>query len=484
MIERSLMVLAGLVAGAFCLDAGAASARVATPSLHEMNRQQDEQIRLAQAREVGIYYDEYGRRLVVDMSTGEVIGIERPQRTDDMRDLRRRLRESGLLGADDFRQDPEALERYRKHREYQLGLREPPEDRRYLDEDYYRRGDPHDAPYEQAPEFADPPREWDGSDPYARPRVARRDPVERRPLAPPSAGRPSDEGPDGGTVEAGRLASEDVARLQVVLDRAGVSPGVIDGRMGSNVEKALTAYVELTGQSLRADDHEAVARALEASGRSAFTTYAVTPEDAAGPYVASIPSDYGEKAKLQRLGFTSASEKIAERFHMDESYLVALNPGARFRPGEQLKVVDPGKPGTGSVSHIVADKSRKQVRAYDAAGGLVAAYPATIGSSDTPSPTGTHEVARVAFDPEYTYNPRLNFKQGSNDRVLTIPPGPNGPVGSIWIALSKPTYGIHGTPEPSRIGKTNSHGCVRLTNWDAQELARMVKPGVTVEFLE
>ena len=142
--------------------------------------------------------------------------------------------------------------------------------------------------------------------------------------------------------------------------------------------------------------------------------------------------------------------------------------GGRFgRPGTVIKVANIGADVQTPVTRIIADKAKKQVRAYDAAGKLVAAYPATIGSSDTPSPTGTHEVARVAFNPEYTYNPNINFKQGDNDKILTIPPGPNGPVGSIWIALSKPTYGIHGTPDPSKIGKTESHGCVRLTNWDA-----------------
>ncbi|MDP3897456.1 MAG: L,D-transpeptidase, partial [Mesorhizobium sp.] len=130
------------------------------------------------------------------------------------------------------------------------------------------------------------------------------------------------------------------------------------------------------------------------------------------------------------------------------------------------------------------DKAQKQVLAYDAYDKLVAAYPATIGSADTPSPTGTHAISRIALNPNYTYNPKINFKQGENDKVLRIPPGPNGPVGSVWIALSKPTYGIHGTPEPSKIGKTNSHGCVRLTNWDAQELAKLVSKGVTVEFIE
>ena len=170
---------------------------------------------------------------------------------------------------------------------------------------------------------------------------------------------------------------------------------------------------------------------------------------------------------------------------MDEDYLKALNPDANFnRPGTIIRVANIGKPITQQVARIVADKGKKQVFAYDADGKLVAAYPATIGSTDTPSPTGTHAVSRVAFNPNYTYNPKINFKQGDNDKVLTIPPGPNGPVGSIWIALDKPTYGIHGTPDPSKIGKTESHGCVRLTNWDAQELAKLVKPGVIVEFVD
>jgi lipoprotein-anchoring transpeptidase ErfK/SrfK len=147
-------------------------------------------------------------------------------------------------------------------------------------------------------------------------------------------------------------------------------------------------------------------------------------------------------------------------------------------------VVNPGTPKAGAVARIVADKARKQVFAYDASDQLVASYPASIGSSDTPSPSGIHTVDRVALNPNYTYNPKINFKQGANDKVLTIPPGPNGPVGTVWIALSKPTYGIHGTPDPSRIGRSQSHGCIRLTNWDATELAKMVKPGVTVEFVD
>ena len=184
------------------------------------------------------------------------------------------------------------------------------------------------------------------------------------------------------------------------------------------------------------------------------------------------------------MSYTSIPEMLAERFHVSPAYLRRLNPQARFTAGETIRVPDTGERVTRAVSYILADKGAEQLRAYDRNGKLVAAYPATIGSSATPSPTGKHSVARVAFDPEYLYNPKVNFQQGDNDRILTVPPGPNGPVGSVWIALSKKTYGIHGTPDPGRIGKTNSNGCIRLTNWDAQELAKLVRKGVTVEFVE
>ncbi|WP_082016311.1 L,D-transpeptidase family protein [Aureimonas altamirensis] len=281
----------------------------------------------------------------------------------------------------------------------------------------------------------------------------------------------------------GRNAKAEVAALQVILDRAGVSPGVIDGRMGSNVNKAVAAYHEMTGRLLDATSPQALLEELYATGGPAVVSYEITNDDVSGPFVASIPSDYAEKATMPAMSYERVSEMLAERFHMDEAYLKEINPGADFtRPGTVLRVMDTGSNVKTPVARVVADKGREQVRAYDEYGRLVVAYPATIGSSATPSPTGTHTVARIALNPNYTYNPKINFQQGNNTGVLTIPPGPNGPVGSVWIALSKPTYGIHGTPEPSQIGKTNSHGCIRLTNWDAQELAKLVKPGVTVEF--
>lgn len=277
----------------------------------------------------------------------------------------------------------------------------------------------------------------------------------------------------------------EIVALQVFLDREGISPGVIDGHLGDNVNKAIAAWQEMTGETLDPNNSEEIMQRLSYSGGLPIVDYTITAADAAGPYVASIPDDYAHKAQLPAMSYTSTTEALAERFHMDEGYLKALNPNVDFTiPGNTIKVVSPGQPKTGDVVRIVADKGRKQVFAYGADGKLISAYPATIGSSDTPSPTGTHTVQRIALNPGYTYNPKINFKQGSNDQILQIPPGPNGPVGTVWIALSKPTYGIHGTPEPSKIGKTNSHGCIRLTNWDATELAKMVKPGTVVEFTD
>jgi lipoprotein-anchoring transpeptidase ErfK/SrfK len=277
----------------------------------------------------------------------------------------------------------------------------------------------------------------------------------------------------------------EIVALQVFLDREGISPGVIDGKMGSNVNKAIAAWQNMTGETLDPNNSEDIMQRLAISGGMAIQDYTISAADAAGPYVASIPTDYAEKAKLESMSFTSTAEALAEKFHMDETYLRELNPGVDFTiPGTIIKVINPGNAKKGSVARILADKNLKQIFAYDELGQLVAAYPATIGSSSTPSPSGTHTVERIALNPGYTYNPKINFTQGENKTILQIPPGPNGPVGTVWIALSKPTYGIHGTPDPSKIGKTNSFGCIRLTNWDATELAKMVRAGVVVEFLE
>ena len=280
---------------------------------------------------------------------------------------------------------------------------------------------------------------------------------------------------------AAMLPDPAIARLQILLDQHGISPGVIDGFDGENVRKAIMAFQFMYGLPVDGNLNPDVLAVLE-TGAQVIGTYQITLDDEAA-IVATIPSDYAEMATLEFLGYESVREGLAERFHMDVDFVSALNPTAGFRAGETVFVAMTGENQLGQAAQIVADKTLRQVRAYDAEGRLLSAYPATIGSEDNPSPTGVYTVELATPMPNYTYNPRINFQQGENTEVLTIPPGPNGPVGSMWIALSKPTFGIHGTPEPALIDKTGSHGCIRLTNWDAEELAGMVQQGVTVTFL-
>jgi len=498
---------------------------------------------LAQMADFNVYVDGYGREIIVDARTGEVVEVNPPgyrrfgepqrrqlrmreleRRTYDLSDPRDRerfrrdrqtMRRLGELPPPDYGLDPRYDEPLYEPPPYDDGFEDPAFGRgqEYRDYDVYPGDGPEDGL--PGPDESYEARRGDeyGTRPLPEGGLWRDDSVSRAPLGEPlrrpGASAPNEEmasvpepGLDTGLAEpepdrkslspgitivppSGSGGSLDVAEFQVLLDRVGASPGVIDGRIGDNVNNAIDAYKKIAGQSLRTYDKEWIAQQLEETGGPAFREYTITPQDAAGPYVASLPEDYGEKAKLTHLGYTSVSEMLAERFHMDEAFLKTLNPEADFnRPGTIIRVANPGEPLHAEVVRIEADKSLKQIRAYDADGRLVAAYPATIGSKDTPSPSGTHTIARIAFDPEYTYNPKINFKQGDNDEILHIPPGPNNPVGTVWIALSKPSYGIHGTPEPSKIGKTASHGCVRLTNWDAQELAKMVKPGVEVTFVE
>ncbi|UXU75101.1 MULTISPECIES: L,D-transpeptidase family protein [unclassified Paracoccus (in: a-proteobacteria)] len=287
---------------------------------------------------------------------------------------------------------------------------------------------------------------------------------------------------DGGDLPPGQSAL--TAKVQILLDRSGISPGVVDGWRGGMSESAIRAFQRRAGLPITGRMDHAVWDLLQGYAAEPVTgDYTITAEDATG-LVDRIPTDYAEKAQMSSQGYTSVLEKLAERFHMDEKFLAKLNAGRQFVPGTTIKVTVPAKPIRARVTRIIIDKETRRVAAYDASGHLVADYPATVGSSDTPSPHGTHTVAAVALNPTYTYNPKRNFKQGNNDKVLIVPPGPNGPVGTVWIDLSKPTYGIHGTPTPSQLFVNQSHGCVRLTNWDAWELAHMVKPGETqVEFL-
>jgi lipoprotein-anchoring transpeptidase ErfK/SrfK len=223
-----------------------------------------------------------------------------------------------------------------------------------------------------------------------------------------------------------------------------------------------------------------MSRLRSSSGEPLATDYTITDEDVSK--LVDVPDSMEGQASLDHLGFETAAEALAERFHMSESFLKKLNPGANFAAGETIKVVLPGKDELNTkVARIEVDKGASEVRAYDEGGKLLASYPGTIGSDRFPSPSGTMEVRAVAPAPKYYFDP--SGREWGPDKRLTIAAGPNNPVGGTWIDLSKEGYGIHGSPDPRLIGKTASHGCVRLTNWDAAELGSAVKQGSIVEFL-
>jgi lipoprotein-anchoring transpeptidase ErfK/SrfK len=276
-------------------------------------------------------------------------------------------------------------------------------------------------------------------------------------------------------------------KAQVLLDRAGFSPGPIDGRTGDNFLNALRSFQKRNGiKESRSLDQATWSKLLGTSGDPAMIEYTIKPVDVKGPFAAEIPASYEKKAELKRLDYTSATEMLAERFHMDEQTLEDLNPAKDFdKDGTVVLVAHVNRPaGKAQVSKIEVDKNGSVVRAFDKAGLLVASYPASIGSEEKPAPSGTLKVTRVARAPTYTYDPKFGFKGVTANEKLRIAPGPNNPVGAVWIGLSEKTYGIHGTAEPSKVGKIASHGCVRMTNWDALALAAMVRRGTVVTFLD
>jgi lipoprotein-anchoring transpeptidase ErfK/SrfK len=275
------------------------------------------------------------------------------------------------------------------------------------------------------------------------------------------------------------------ARAQVMLNNLHASPGPIDGKSGKNFLKALAAYQQIKSLPISGElDKQTWDSLLKNQKTAAFGTYQITAEDIKGPYAKAIPRNYAQQAKMPGLYYIRVSEMLGEKFHIDEDFLKQLNPKANFKKvGETINVPIVRNDLPEGVALIIAHKPARQLYLYNSTNQMIASFPATIGGSGTPSPKGTHKVIKVAPNPVYGYNPK-NFVQGSNRQKLALPPGPNGPVGNMWIALSKPTFGIHGTPNPSLISKTASHGCIRLTNWDANDLGRKVQPGTVVKFLD
>jgi lipoprotein-anchoring transpeptidase ErfK/SrfK len=333
-------------------------------------------------------------------------------------------------------------------------------------------------------------------------------------------------------------------QAQVVLDRLGFTPGVVDGKDGISTKNAILGFQEANDLTTSGQMDDATKAKLAQWQNIPATRVVVIPDDfAAGPFYAT-PKDPADQAKMAELTYQTLDEKLAERFHTTIATLKALNPngmpaGAKgpasptasasatptptptpsasssavpqpgppsyFRAGQQIRVPNVGADGItpGSVddagwaktlamlgvsseqpkvAKIVVSKSKGWLKGYDAAGKLVAMYTATMGSSHDPLPLGTWKVNGIARNTPFNYNPDLFWDAKPGDKEAKLPPGPNGPVGVVWIDLSKEHYGIHGTPNPETIGRAESHGCVRLTNWDAARLAQMVKAGTQVLF--
>jgi lipoprotein-anchoring transpeptidase ErfK/SrfK len=325
-------------------------------------------------------------------------------------------------------------------------------------------------------------------------------------------------------------------QIQVVLDRQGFGPGIIDGKEGLSTANALKGFQEANSLEVTGELDDATRRALARWEDIPATRVVRIPEGWGQAEYQDVPEEPEDQAKMQRLGYESLDERLAERFHTSVEVLEQLNPGGRpagmleepvssgapgsndsdtagdgetatpatFSPGQLVRVPNVGLGSSGrpdtddewsrtlaslgvsseqpEVARVVVDKSESWLKGYDEAGKLVAMYTVTSGSGHDPLPLGEWKVLGVSKNPPFHYNPDLFWDAGADDEKATLPPGPNGPVGVVWIDLSKEHYGIHGTPEPQTIGRTQSHGCVRLTNWDAARLASMVGTSTEVTF--
>lgn len=267
-------------------------------------------------------------------------------------------------------------------------------------------------------------------------------------------------------------------KVQALLNWNHHGVGAVDGWWGKNTQKAMQAFQKAKGLPVTDTLDQKTWKALQSgdlASKPVLISYTLTDSDV-NIKTTTIPQGVEAKSKLEGLYYESVAEAMAEKFHMSIGYLKQLNPNATFTEGETLTVYNPSKANKKAVTRVVADKNSQTLYAYDKNDKLVASYPTTVGSTATPSPTGTHKVQTKVSDPNYTHT-----DAEAEGKQTILPPGPNNPVGRVWIGLTKPSYGIHGSPDPERISRQASAGCIRLTNWDAMALLNTIDNNATVE---
>jgi lipoprotein-anchoring transpeptidase ErfK/SrfK len=299
-----------------------------------------------------------------------------------------------------------------------------------------------------------------------------------QPQAQPAAATPATQA-EPAAAQAAEF--ERLLRAQVLLDRAHFSPGEIDGAYGSNMRQALAGFQKARGLNPTAKLDDATWNALNTDQTPTLLTYTLADTDVAGPF-RPVPDDMMEKAKLPTLGYATPAEGLGEKFHASPALLVKLNPGKDLgRAGEQIVVPNVvGTPALAAAARVVVSKEARILQLQDAGGTVLAQYPVSSGSEHDPLPIGNWKIEGVHRNPTYHYNPKLFWDAKPGDKKTTVAAGPNNPVGVVWIDLTKPHYGIHGTPVPASVGKSESHGCIRLTNWSASEVAGLVQAGTEV----
>jgi len=298
-----------------------------------------------------------------------------------------------------------------------------------------------------------------------------------------------------------------IMQVQVILDHLGFSPGVIDGKGGAALKRAVGGFQKANGVVATGEiDPRTAAMLQKFAGTQPIREIVLTPADLAGDFVGPLPHKEDEQAKLPSLGYSNPLEMLSERYHTTAAVLIALNsPNTPVAPGSKIKVpnvvtagraypadlpegykqtlaglnVDSTQP---QADHLVVSKADKTLSVYDAQDKLLAQFPVTTGSSHDPLPIGTWKILGLDYNPKFHFNPKLFWDAKPGEKSAMLPPGPNGPVGVVWMDLSKEHYGIHGTPVPENIGRTASHGCVRMTNWDAARVSLMVKAGTPAIF--